>query len=142
MNKFSDLINQTYNQLGIVKEDYNLVTGYGANTLVDRIKQAIQSGTKTSTGDVKTVLSDLFDLNKIQDNTPLQKAIEKIESNPDNPNLEPNELEALMAVAQNETTGKTKSSTAPNQNPPQQQKPTQTPTTQQNSYNYNPMSKA
>jgi hypothetical protein len=139
MNKFSKLIDQTYNRLGIVKEEYNLTTGYDSKKLIDRIKQAIQSGANAvGNADVKSVLTGMFDLNNIESNTPLQKAIEKIESNPETPNLEPNELEALMSVVQDETTGETKSSTAPNQNPPQQQKPTQTPTTRQNSYNYNP----
>lgn len=139
MNKFSKLITQTYNQLGIIEEEYNLTTGYDSNKLIDRIKQAIQAGANAAgNADVKSVLAGVFDLNKIENNIPLQKAIEKIESNPNNPNLEPNELEALMAVVQDETTGKPKSPTAPNQNPPQQQKPPQTPVTQQNSYNYNP----
>lgn len=139
MSKFLEVINKTYLHL---KEDNVSIPGYGTTNVVDKIKKAIEAGSKSSGGsDVQNIITNLFGLDKIQDNTPLQKAVEKIKNNPGNPNLDQNELEALSSVVQDETTGKFKTTTSPNQNPPPQQKPVQTPTTTQTSYNYNPMTK-
>jgi hypothetical protein len=138
MNKFLDIINKTYNKLGLIQEEQSTV-GYGNQTIVDKIKKAIETGAKAAGNtDVQNVISSLFDIDKIKDNAPLQKAIDKIRLNPENPNLDQNELQAIMVITQDETTGSKKTTVAPNQNPPQQQKPATPPKTQQTSYNYNP----
>ena len=141
MDKFSEVINNTYKKLNL-QEDTTPSVGYGSTNIIDKIKKAIEVGSKAVAGaDVQKTISDLFGIDKIGDNTPLQKAVEKIKTNPENPNLDQNELEALSSIVQDETTGEFKTTTSPNQNPPPQQKPAQTPTTTQTSYNYNPMTK-
>jgi hypothetical protein len=136
MSKFLKTIAETYSQLNI-EED---TIGYGTTSIIDKIKKAIETGSQAAGGaDVQNIITDLFGLDKIKDNTPLQNAVEKIKTNPANPNLDQNELEALASVVQDEKTGKFKTTNAPSQNPPPQQKPVETPTTTQTSYNYNPM---
>lgn len=141
MSKFLKLIADAYQNLN---EDVSTPTmpGYGSTNIIDNIKKAIDAGSKSAgTLDVQNIITSLFGIDKIPDNSDLQKAIEKIKRNPTNPDLNPNELEAISGIVQDEKTGKFKTTTSPNQNPPPQQKPTQTPTTVQTSYNYNPATK-
>lgn len=141
MSKFFEIVNKTYKGLHL-QEDVTPSVGYGSTNIIDKIKKAVEVGSKATGGtDIQNMISDLFGIDKIPDNTPLQKAIEKIKTNPANPNLDQNELEALSGIVQDEKTGKFKTTNAPNQNPPPQQKPAQTPVTTQTAYNYNPTAK-
>jgi hypothetical protein len=138
MNKFSKIIDKTFNQLNEAGE---------VNPTIVQAVQAIEKGLQRSpqvTGDpvAKGIRDEMF--SNSDPNNPLHTAFEKLKKNVDNPQLSDDEHEALQKVA--ETLKTQKATTTPEET---EKKTTSTPETtstpattttspNNNSYTYNP----